>query len=960
MKNKFFSRLSALALSLCMLLPCVLTAPVHAAGDAVQLFHWRADKGIKVLMEEIQDNLKFEEVSRTSTHLLRQLSIPNGDGTATKRQAYFLNTTVQNNLGLPSEEQGLARRRHRESLRLTFNEFPSTQTKDYDAVNVRLTYAHTQANSETPVFAIDAFDVQVQVDGVWLEDSVSIRSWKLLGHSTDERDATNIFLFDIQTENLFDIDGFDPGDTLTNIRIRPHGEYYYSYGWFGVADVTINGYKTSDNWQAAVPAGRTTTYVGEEKMRDIVLENANKIAETPWTSDTTFYSSWAALIGAPASGVTYPKDLPYRGPVYTREFKSGYELWSESIVDGKYTGGYSSGSGWGMDCTVYAFDCYSLVSRSHSWILWQAQSDPKLKLLGDITTNADDASDGDVGVACTDLDIIQYNDEQTLYEAYALLKPGDVTNTYTSNSRIHVRLAIAHPNVVRKDDGTIDGEASTITITELGNGLHHYFQTPDGSIVKYSKTSAMDVDAFLSENPGYKFLYVTSIQSDWEYTFASMYDTGYVPYTLAEYETGMVEDLNFQSVLLPKEDDITKGFSATVATNYHICKFTIQLLDTATGEVLYSDSQTGNPNNNNQRPHQMYYDWHYDTPELDAVLGQLTNGSYRIAVSVLAGPVTEIRANRPTTTHYYDFTITDKTPATTIRVDVPASAAKGQTIIVPVTVSSAYAAADVEIKFDSDKLSFVSGAVTPAGLVKDVQVDKGIARITLVDADATAGQLAQLTFTAKQTISDLAKLFAVKSAQLSTQDGANIDVIIKGTGSTHSCASINLTDVAPSTWYHDAVDYVLANNILAGYNATTFGPNDTLNRAMVVQMLYNTEGQPSITGSHKFRDVSTGHQSSNAITWAKLNKIVDGYGDGRFGPNDKVTLEQVVVMLWNYSGNPTPTGDASSLGAHSSWATNALSWAAANGMFENVPYNILTDTATRAQTAQILMNYLSK
>lgn len=173
------------------------------------------------------------------------------------------------------------------------------------------------------------------------------------------------------------------------------------------------------------------------------------------------------------------------------------------------------------------------------------------------------------------------------------------------------------------------------------------------------------------------------------------------------------------------------------------------------------------------------------------------------------------------------------------------------------------------------------------------------------------------------------------------------------------CQSKAMTDVDKNAWYHEAVDYALANGIMGGYNATTFGPNDTLSRAMVVQVLYNKEGQPAISGKHDFTDVPADQWFNNAVTWGTQKGVMGGYGDGKFGPDDSVTVEQIAVILWNYSGNPAFTGTADSVGAHSSWAANGLAWALENGILENVPYENVTVGATRAQTAQMLMNYLT-
>lgn len=169
----------------------------------------------------------------------------------------------------------------------------------------------------------------------------------------------------------------------------------------------------------------------------------------------------------------------------------------------------------------------------------------------------------------------------------------------------------------------------------------------------------------------------------------------------------------------------------------------------------------------------------------------------------------------------------------------------------------------------------------------------------------------------------------------------------------------DFADVDSGAWYADAVNYVVSNKLMGGYNDTTFGPNDTLSRAMVVQVLYNKEGQPVPSGKHEFNDVPADQWFNNAVTWGTQKGVMGGYGNGKFGPNDNVTLEQLAVILWNYSGNPAFTGKADGVGAHSGWAANGLAWAVENNILANIPYTALTDGATRAQTAQMLTNYLS-
>ena len=156
------------------------------------------------------------------------------------------------------------------------------------------------------------------------------------------------------------------------------------------------------------------------------------------------------------------------------------------------------------------------------------------------------------------------------------------------------------------------------------------------------------------------------------------------------------------------------------------------------------------------------------------------------------------------------------------------------------------------------------------------------------------------------------------------------------------------------------MDYVLNNGIMGGYNAEQFGPNDSLTRAMVVQVLYNKEGKPAVEAEGKFPDVPAGQWYYDAVRWAANKGVVSGYGDGRFGPDDKVTIEQVAVILHNYAGKPAAEGSLSNVGKYDDWAAGALQWAVANGILEKVPFTDATETATRAQTAQMLMNYIER
>ena len=144
-------------------------------------------------------------------------------------------------------------------------------------------------------------------------------------------------------------------------------------------------------------------------------------------------------------------------------------------------------------------------------------------------------------------------------------------------------------------------------------------------------------------------------------------------------------------------------------------------------------------------------------------------------------------------------------------------------------------------------------------------------------------------------------------------------------------------DVKSSDWYSNAVTYVFDNNIMNGTSATTFAPNATVERSQVVQMLYNLEGQPAMTGNSGFSDIKSGDWYSKAVIWAERTGVVDGYEDNTFRPGKAVSREEFAQMLYNYAvykrcdlsaaANLSKFPDGKNV---STWAEKAMSWANGN------------------------------
>ena len=175
------------------------------------------------------------------------------------------------------------------------------------------------------------------------------------------------------------------------------------------------------------------------------------------------------------------------------------------------------------------------------------------------------------------------------------------------------------------------------------------------------------------------------------------------------------------------------------------------------------------------------------------------------------------------------------------------------------------------------------------------------------------------------------------------------------------------SDVSSSAWYAEAVNYVYENGLMTGISSTQFAPNNTLTRAMVVQTLYAMANKPAVSGSENFTDVSSGDWFADAVTWASANGIVSGYNATQFAPNDPLTREQLALILYGYAQmrgyNTTQSGTSiqefTDYGSISAWALEAMDWAVNAGLLSGKGNGLLdpTGTATRAEVAQILMNF---
>ncbi len=174
-------------------------------------------------------------------------------------------------------------------------------------------------------------------------------------------------------------------------------------------------------------------------------------------------------------------------------------------------------------------------------------------------------------------------------------------------------------------------------------------------------------------------------------------------------------------------------------------------------------------------------------------------------------------------------------------------------------------------------------------------------------------------------------------------------------------------DLKLISWYHDGIHFCIVNGLMNGTSAGTFAPSVTTNRAMVVTILWRLEGRPAVTEPMSFEDVPAGKWYTEAVRWAQANKIVTGYSDKEFGPDDDISREQLATILYRYEqykGGGLAEGenvdmDYADMDKVAGWSYEAMCWMKKNGIVTGKPGNLLDPkgSASRAETATMLFRY---
>ena len=176
------------------------------------------------------------------------------------------------------------------------------------------------------------------------------------------------------------------------------------------------------------------------------------------------------------------------------------------------------------------------------------------------------------------------------------------------------------------------------------------------------------------------------------------------------------------------------------------------------------------------------------------------------------------------------------------------------------------------------------------------------------------------------------------------------------------------TDVPKDSWFYDNVYYVWDNGIMDGMTDTTFAPNDKTTRAQFAAVLYRMADRPAVTDADRaacpFTDLKADWYR-DAVVWAFREGVVEGVSGTAFAPDAEITREQMVTMLWRYSGENAKSADLSVFSdqaAISAYARDAVAWAVENKIVDGMDDGTFQPQgkATRAQLAAILSRYMMR
>ena len=175
-------------------------------------------------------------------------------------------------------------------------------------------------------------------------------------------------------------------------------------------------------------------------------------------------------------------------------------------------------------------------------------------------------------------------------------------------------------------------------------------------------------------------------------------------------------------------------------------------------------------------------------------------------------------------------------------------------------------------------------------------------------------------------------------------------------------------DVDKDAWYAEAVNFVVTRGVMSGISENTFSPDAQATRGTIALIIKNIDGT-SEKVYWSYLDVPEDAWYADAVAWCSETNIMKGYGGGYFGPDDSITREQLVSILYRYAqyrnfSNLETTGvellEYNDYASISGYAGGPMQWALKNSIISGKENNMLDPQgiATRAEIAQIIRNFM--
>ena len=308
----------------------------------------------------------------------------------------------------------------------------------------------------------------------------------------------------------------------------------------------------------------------------------------------------------------------------------------------------------------------------------------------------------------------------------------------------------------------------------------------------------------------------------------------------------------------------------------------------------------------------------------------------------------------------------------------------GKTIYCVVSDADGNYAGYLESK-STAKITKADGPAAPTGLKAVAVTKKGASDGKITGVKTTMEYSTKSDFSANVVACTSTKITGLKAGTYyvriketeTTYAGKATTVKIVTSTPVENDVTKIFKDVKKGEWYVSAIQYVYDKKYMNGTGKTTFSPLMNITRGQFVTVLYNVAGTPAVKfDAKKFKDVKSSDFYALPVIWAANNNITSGIAKNQFGPNENISREQMAVMLYNFAQYKKIkiTSKSNALDNFydkknvSDWASEALKWAVTNGIingkgkYKNTNKDILDPkgTATRAECAQMIMNFMKK